>query len=174
MDLVLQSLLSRYFTLPPFQQQSTDHQPHPPLFTVLNVAAGKAPMQISTEGSGIPQKAIDGSTSSFFQADTCSLTKQEKSPWWYVNLLEPYMVQLVRLDFGKASGGELPFKKPLLHLFNTLVCLLLLLHNHPLMDGVEKVKSSWENFTFSSLSLLTLAQLLLAFTSIPHLFLRQT
>lgn len=82
-------------------------------------------MQISTEGSGIPQKAIDGSTSSFFQADTCSLTKQEKSPWWYVNLLEPYMVQLVRLDFGKASGGELPFKKPLLHLFNTLVCLLL-------------------------------------------------
>lgn len=63
-------------------------------------------MQISTEGSGIPQKAIDGSTSSFFQADTCSLTKAEKAPWWYVNLLEPYMVQLVRLDFGKASGGE--------------------------------------------------------------------
>lgn len=172
MDPVLQSLLTRYYTLPPSPQQSTDHLP--PLFTVLNVAAGKAPMQISTEGSGIPQKAIDGSTSSFFQADTCSLTKQEKSPWWYVNLLEPYMVQLVRLDFGKASGGELPFKKRLLHLFNTLVCLLLLLlHNHPLMDGVEKVKSSWENFTFSSLSLLTLAQLLLAFTSIPHLFLRQ-
>lgn len=77
------------------------------LFTVLNVAAGKAPMQISTEGAGIPQKAIDGSTSSFFQADTCSLTKPEKSPWWYVNLLEPYMVQLVRLDFGKPCCGKL-------------------------------------------------------------------
>lgn len=75
---------------------------------MLNVAAGKAPMQISTEGTGIPQKAIDGSTSAFFQADTCSLTKPEKAPWWYVNLLEPYMVQLVRLDFGKACCGEFP------------------------------------------------------------------
>lgn len=76
------------------------------LFTVLNVAAGKAPMQISTEGAGIPQKAIDGSTSSFFSAETCSLTKSERVPWWYVNLLEPYMVQLVRLDFGKSCCGK--------------------------------------------------------------------
>ncbi|CAO1398676.1 unnamed protein product [Diamesa serratosioi] len=75
-------------------------------FCVLNVAAGKAPMQISTDGSGIPQKAIDGSTSSFFSADTCSLTKAERVPWWYVNLLEPYMVQLVRLDFGKSCCGN--------------------------------------------------------------------
>lgn len=76
-------------------------------FAVLNVAAGKAPMQISTEGAGIPQKAIDGSTSSFFSADTCSMTRQERVPWWYVNLLEPYMVQLVRLDFGKSCCGKL-------------------------------------------------------------------
>ena len=70
------------------------------------MAAGKAPMQISTEGAGIPQKAIDGSTSSFFSAETCSLTKSERVPWWYVNLLEPYMVQLVRLDFGKSCCGK--------------------------------------------------------------------
>lgn len=76
------------------------------IFSVLNVAAGKAPMQISTDGAGIPQKAIDGSTSSFFSPDTCSLTKSERVPWWYVNLLEPYMVQLVRLDFGKSCCGE--------------------------------------------------------------------
>lgn len=63
-------------------------------------------MQISTDGAGIPQKAIDGSTSSFFSADTCSLTKSERVPWWYVNLLEPYMVQLVRLDFGKSCCGK--------------------------------------------------------------------
>ncbi|CAD7077767.1 unnamed protein product [Hermetia illucens] len=75
-------------------------------FCVLNVAAGKAPMQISTEGSGIPQKAIDGSTSAFYSAETCSLTKSERLPWWYVNLLEPYMVQLVRLDFGKSCCGS--------------------------------------------------------------------
>ncbi|EDW78412.2 uncharacterized protein Dwil_GK16413 [Drosophila willistoni] len=77
-------------------------------FCVLNVAAGKAPMQISTEGAGAPQKAIDGSTSAFFTPETCSLTKSERSPWWYVNLLEPYMVQLVRLDFGKSCCGNKP------------------------------------------------------------------
>ncbi|GBM26179.1 Sushi, von Willebrand factor type A, EGF and pentraxin domain-containing protein 1 [Araneus ventricosus] len=71
-------------------------------FCVLNVAVGKAPMQSSLAGSGIPQKAIDGSTSTFFNPDTCSMTQTERSPWWYVNLLEPYMVQLVRLDFGMA------------------------------------------------------------------------
>jgi hypothetical protein len=79
---------------------------HQFILSVLNVAAGKAPMQISTDGAGIPQKAIDGSTSSFFSADTCSLTKSERVPWWYVNLLEPYMVQLVRLDFGKSCCGK--------------------------------------------------------------------
>ncbi|XP_018327254.1 uncharacterized protein LOC108738356 [Agrilus planipennis] len=62
-------------------------------------------MQISTEGGGIPQKAIDGSTSAFFSANTCTSTKPEKMAWWYVNLLEPYMVQLVRLDFGKSCCG---------------------------------------------------------------------
>ncbi|XP_036677074.2 uncharacterized protein [Drosophila suzukii] len=77
-------------------------------FCVLNVAAGKAPMQISTDGAGAPQKAIDGSTSAFFTPETCSLTKAERSPWWYVNLLEPYMVQLVRLDFGKSCCGNKP------------------------------------------------------------------
>jgi hypothetical protein len=73
------------------------------VFAVLNVAAGKAPMQISSDLGGIPQKAIDGSTSSFFNVDTCTLTRAERLPWWYVNLLEPYMVQLVRLDFGKSQ-----------------------------------------------------------------------
>lgn len=76
------------------------------LSTVINVAAGKAPMQISTDQGGIPQKAIEGSTSSFFNLDTCTLTRPERAPWWYVNLLEPYMVQLVRLDFGKACCGK--------------------------------------------------------------------
>lgn len=60
-------------------------------------------MQISSDLGGIPQKAIDGSTSSFFNVDTCTLTRAERVPWWYVNLLEPYMVQLVRLDFGKSQ-----------------------------------------------------------------------
>lgn len=74
-------------------------------FCVINVATGKAPMQISTEDIGVSQKAIDSSTSVFFDKNTCSLTKIENQPWWYVNLLEPYMVQLIRLDFGKSCCG---------------------------------------------------------------------
>jgi len=75
-------------------------------FCVLNVAAGKAPMQSSVSEGGIPQKAVDGSTSTFFDQSTCSLTEVEKSPWWYVNLLEPYMVQLVRIDFGQSCCAK--------------------------------------------------------------------
>ena len=86
------------------------HTPATPLTDlpspVLNVAAGKAPMQSSVAEGGIPQKAVDGSTSTFFDLSTCSLTEVEKSPWWYVNLLEPYMVQLVRIDFGQSCCGE--------------------------------------------------------------------
>ena len=55
---------------------------------------------------GIPQKAVDGSTSTVFDLSTCSLTEVEKTPWWYVNLLEPYMVQLVRIDFGQSCCGK--------------------------------------------------------------------
>ena len=77
------------------------------IISVLNVAAGKAPMQSSVADGGIPQRAVDGSTSTRFDLSTCSLTEVEKSPWWYVNLLEPYMVQLVRIDFGQGCCGEL-------------------------------------------------------------------
>ncbi|XP_068237943.1 uncharacterized protein [Palaemon carinicauda] len=77
-------------------------------FCVLNVAAGKAPMQSSVAEGGIPQKAVDGSTSTSFSSDTCTLTNVERQPWWYVNLLEPYMVQLVRLDFGQSCCGNQP------------------------------------------------------------------
>lgn len=72
---------------------------------VLNVAAGKAPMQSSVAEGGIPQKAVDGSSATAFSTDTCTLTNTERNPWWYVNLLEPYMVQLVRLDFGQSCCG---------------------------------------------------------------------
>ena len=74
--------------------------------SVLNVAAGKAPMQSSVAEGGIPQKAVDGSTSTFYDGATCTLTEVERSPWWYVNLLEPYMVQLVRIDFGQSCCGK--------------------------------------------------------------------
>ena len=73
---------------------------------VLNVGLGKAAMQSSTAGHGSAQKAVDGSTSPYFQASTCTMTDVEHSPWWYVNLLEPYLVQIVRIDFGTACCGK--------------------------------------------------------------------
>ncbi|XP_011149089.1 uncharacterized protein LOC105188998 [Harpegnathos saltator] len=74
-------------------------------FCVLNVAGGKAPMQLSNLDNGLPQRAVDGSSSQIYAPQTCTLTKPDPKPWWYVNLLEPYMVQLVRLDFGKPCCG---------------------------------------------------------------------
>ncbi|XP_032679645.1 uncharacterized protein LOC116848037 isoform X2 [Odontomachus brunneus] len=80
-------------------------------FCVLNVAGGKAPMQSSNTEGGIPQRAVDGSSSQSYTPHTCTLTMPERKPWWYVNLLEPYMVQLVRLDFGKpCCGDDIPGK----------------------------------------------------------------
>lgn len=75
-------------------------------FCVLNVAGGKAPMQSSSADGGIPQRAVDGSSGQIYSPQTCTLTRAEPRPWWYVNLLEPYMVQLVRLDFGKSCCGD--------------------------------------------------------------------
>lgn len=34
------------------------------------------------------------------------MTDVENNPWWYVNLLEPYLVQIVRIDFGTACCGK--------------------------------------------------------------------
>lgn len=63
-------------------------------------------MQSSTAGQGSAQRAVDGNTSPYFQASTCSMTDAEQSPWWYVNLLEPYLVQIVRIDFGMACCSK--------------------------------------------------------------------
>lgn len=77
-------------------------------FCVLNVAVGKAAMQSSVVGNGSPQKAVDGSTRDAFHQLTCTLTNPEPNPWWYVNLLEPYLIQLVRIDFGRGCCGSRP------------------------------------------------------------------
>ncbi|CAG0879193.1 unnamed protein product [Cyprideis torosa] len=75
---------------------------------VLNVAAGKAPMQSTVAEAGRPHKAVDGSTSTRYDPETCTLTQPEPAPWWYINLLEPYLVQVVRIDFGMACCGDNP------------------------------------------------------------------
>lgn len=46
--------------------------------------------------------------SSFFNPSTCTMTEAERSPWFYVNLLEPVLVQLVRIDFGSSCCQDRP------------------------------------------------------------------
>lgn len=79
---------------------------------MLNVGLGKAAMQSSTAGQGSAQKAVDGSTSPYDNAATCTSTDVEHNPWWYVNLLEPYLVQIVRIDFGMSCCGKLRRVRP--------------------------------------------------------------
>ena len=81
-------------------------------------------MQSSVAEGGIPQKAVDGSTSTFYDASTCTLTEVERAPWWYVNLLEPYMVQLVRIDFGQSCCGKFTLK--FLHNYKLKSLLILI------------------------------------------------
>lgn len=47
-------------------------------------------------------------TSTFYNPATCTMTEAERTPWFYVNLLEPVLVQLVRIDFGASccSGNR--------------------------------------------------------------------
>lgn len=75
-------------------------------FCVLNVAVGKAAMQSSGMPQGTAQRAVDGNTSERHNNGTCTITDAQPSPWWYVNLLEPYQVQLVRIDFGLGCCGQ--------------------------------------------------------------------
>lgn len=99
------TVISRVYRIPEYSTLGSPYELYL-LPTVLNVAAGKAPMQSSVDEGGIPQKAVDGSSSTSYNPETCTLTTRERRPWWYVNLLEPYMVQLVRLDFGQSCCGE--------------------------------------------------------------------
>ena len=48
---------------------------------VLNVAAGKAPMQSSVAAGGIPQKAVDGSTATAYTEGSVKNAKQNYYEW---------------------------------------------------------------------------------------------
>lgn len=53
----------------------------------VNLAASKPAAQTSEAYGGIATKAVDGNTSGNFGTDkTCTHTKKETNPWWYVDL----------------------------------------------------------------------------------------
>ena len=67
---------------------------------VLNVAAGKAPMQSSVAEGGIPQKAVDGSTSTFFDLSTCSLTEVGIYLYLYKVVISVCLFVWIEIEFN--------------------------------------------------------------------------
>lgn len=69
-------------------------------FAALNVAYGKPTNQSSTQRGGESRYANDGDLSTLAENQRCSETKVEGSPWWQVDLLQPYEVRVVRVLNG--------------------------------------------------------------------------
>ena len=65
-----------------------------------NVALGKPATQSSTAFVDPPGQAmlvVDGQTNSDYSAGSCSLTQIDSPAWWWLDLLDTYKVQQVRL-----------------------------------------------------------------------------
>lgn len=63
----------------------------------MNVAYGKPTNQSSTIRGGDSRNANDGDVSTVHESKFCTETKVEQSPWWMVDLLQPYEVKVIRL-----------------------------------------------------------------------------
>ena len=71
---------------------------------MTNVAQGKPSYQSSTARGGPASNGNDGDRSSLHDGGQCTETLNETSPWWRVDLLESYPVQLVRVTTRGCCG----------------------------------------------------------------------
>lgn len=55
---------------------------------------------------GEARNANDGDLTSLHESRFCSETKVESSPWWQVDLLQPYEVRVVRLLSRSCCGHQ--------------------------------------------------------------------
>ena len=62
-----------------------------------NVARTGKATQSSTDFGGAPERAMDGNTSGDFSANSTTHTKQEKNPWWEVDLGDEKPIERVSL-----------------------------------------------------------------------------
>lgn len=64
------------------------------------MAYGKPSNQSSTVKGGEARNANDGNLYTLNGTQHCSETKVENSPWWQVDLLQPYEVRVIRVMNG--------------------------------------------------------------------------
>ncbi|KAI1288488.1 CUB and sushi domain-containing protein 3 [Halotydeus destructor] len=75
-------------------------------YCAVNVAYGKPTNQSSSVRGGDARNANDGDTSVMHEGSKCTETKSELSPWWMVDLLQPYEVRVIRLMTRGCCGHQ--------------------------------------------------------------------
>jgi hypothetical protein len=72
----------------------------------VNVAYGKPTNQSSTIRGGDSRNANDGDTTTIHENKYCTETKTESSPWWQVDLLQPYEIKVIRIVTRACCGHQ--------------------------------------------------------------------
>ena len=75
-----------------------------PLSAVTNVAQGKPSSQSSTARGGPASNGNDGDSSSLHDGGRCTETLEQSSPWWRVDLLAEYPIDLIRVTTRGCCG----------------------------------------------------------------------
>ncbi|XP_026547933.1 fucolectin-like, partial [Notechis scutatus] len=82
----------------------------PNFFPATNVARGRPAFQSSTiesQFNSVARKAVDGNCSGrWIGQDSCTHTKKEKDPWWYVDLGRQYAISSVVVKSREDCCGE--------------------------------------------------------------------
>ena len=67
-------------------------------FSLTDVALAKTTRQSTTGHGGVSGRAVDGNTASRYQSGSCTHTaNNDASPWWEVDLGQPYTVMGVQI-----------------------------------------------------------------------------
>ena len=72
----------------------------------MNIAYGKPTNQSSTVRGGDSRNANDGDITAIHENKYCTETKTESSPWWQVDLLQPYEIKVVRIVTRACCGHQ--------------------------------------------------------------------
>ncbi|KAH9415308.1 C-type lectin (CTL) or carbohydrate-recognition domain (CRD) [Dermatophagoides pteronyssinus] len=75
-------------------------------YCAVNVAYGKPTNQSSTVKGGDSRNANDGDLSVLHENKFCTETKIENSPWWQVDLLQPYEIRVIRILTRSCCGQQ--------------------------------------------------------------------
>lgn len=75
-------------------------------YCAVNVAYGKPSNQSSTIRGGDSRNANDGDSGTLHEGKRCTESKIEQSPWWTVDLLQPYEVKVIRIITRGCCGHQ--------------------------------------------------------------------